>query len=407
MKLNLIIDASGIFYRSLFTIGNYGTKKDEKLLYSEDSKGIFMRKLATDFAALVKSVENVNRVIVCLDSSSWRKKIQIEDGGYKSTRKKDESSIDWNSFFELTQEFTEILGSRGYIISKIKDAEADDLLYLWSRELNSVGESVILVTGDRDLHQVVQTCENGCFTVALDPVAQRRKIYLTKETLENRKIVEPGEVDLFNPDSWNSSAGDILENLIAKNDHQIIDPVEVATKKVLLGDAGDAVPSVVTWIDKKDITKTRSMTETKLNKVLSSLPPLNWKKLKTGEFTDFFTESVNEVMKMNLESSEIQQKIDRNIQLVVLDKAVIPEEIQQNFAMLAERITSSPVHIPREQILEGTQWWSERKTIVPRSYSISFDDIEEDSPFDVKTEEPKITKGISLPKDKGGSSALF
>ena len=59
MKLNLVIDASGIFYRSLFTVGNYGTKKGQRLLESDDSKGVFMRKLATDFAALVKSVESV------------------------------------------------------------------------------------------------------------------------------------------------------------------------------------------------------------------------------------------------------------------------------------------------------------------------------------------------------------
>jgi 5'-3' exonuclease len=384
MKLNLVIDASGIFYRSLFTIGNYGTKKGDKLLESDDSKGVFMRKLATDFAALVKSVENVNRVIVCLDSSSWRKKIIIDDGGYKSTRKKDESTINWNSFFELTAEFVEILASKGYIISKVKDAEADDLLYFWSRELNSVGESVVLVTGDRDLHQVIQSCENGSFTVALDPVAQRRKILLTKETFENRTLAEDtGEVDLFNPDSWNSSSGDILENLIAKNDHLIIDPVEVATKKVILGDAGDAVPGVVTWIDKKDITKTRSMTETKLKKVLETLPPLTWRNLKSGELIEFFTESVNSVMKMAYEPEELQKKIERNVKLVVLDKEIIPAEIYEDFKLLAEAITSSPVNMARDQILEGTAWWSEKKTFVPKGYGMSFDDVEDDSPLKI------------------------
>jgi 5'-3' exonuclease len=403
MKLNLVIDASGIFYRSLFTIGNYGTKKGDKLLASEESKGILMRKLATDFAALVKSVENVNRVIVCLDSSSWRKKILIEDGGYKGTRKKDESTIDWSAFFDLTAEFVEILGSKGYIISKVKDAEADDLLYFWSRELNLNGESVVLVTGDRDLHQVIQSCENGSFTVALDPVAQRRKILLTRETFENRTLTEDtGEVDLFNPDSWSSSSGDILENLIAKNDHLIIDPIEVATKKVLLGDAGDAVPGVITWIDKKDITKTRSMTESKLAKVLSTLPPVTWQILKEGKLVDFFTESVNAVMKMNLDPKEVQKKIERNIKLVVLDKEIIPHEIYEDFKVLADAVTSSPVNMARDQILEGTVWWSEKKTFVPKGYGMNFDDTGEDSPFDI-TGGDKTTSGL------GGknTSALF
>ena len=101
MNLNLVIDASGIFYRSLFTIGSYGSRKNQRLLESEESKGVFMRKLATDFSALIKSVDNVNRVVVCLDSSSWRKQILIADGGYKIGRKKDDSSVDWESFFIL------------------------------------------------------------------------------------------------------------------------------------------------------------------------------------------------------------------------------------------------------------------------------------------------------------------
>lgn len=405
MKLNLVIDASGIFYRSLFTVGNYGMKKGEKLLEGEDSKGVFMRKLATDFAALVKSVENVNRVIVCLDSSSWRKKIQIEEGGYKGTRKKDESTIDWNAFFELTAEFVEILSSKGYIISKVKEAEADDLLYLWSRKLNGLGESVILVTGDRDLHQCIQSSSNGTFTVALDPVAQRRKIILTQETFDSQKIAEAGEVDFFDPDSWNSSPGDILENLIQKNDHLILDPMEVATKKVILGDAGDAVPGVITWIDKKDITKTRSLTESKLLKVRSMLPPITWKNLQNGKMTEFFVESVNSVMKMSFDPIDIQKKIDRNITLVVLEDEIIPAEIQEIFAVSVEEITSSPVNMAREQILEGTRWWSEKKTFIPKGYSVSFDDIEEDSPFDIKPGGEKITSGIKL--TKGNGNALF
>jgi hypothetical protein len=49
MKLNLVIDASGIFYRSLFTVGNFGGAKGEKLLDNKKSQAIFMRKLASDF----------------------------------------------------------------------------------------------------------------------------------------------------------------------------------------------------------------------------------------------------------------------------------------------------------------------------------------------------------------------
>ena len=67
MSLNVNIDASGMFYRSLFTVGNYGVNKNEKLLDSKKSQSIFMRKLATDFASLVRDIDNPTRILVCLD----------------------------------------------------------------------------------------------------------------------------------------------------------------------------------------------------------------------------------------------------------------------------------------------------------------------------------------------------
>lgn len=422
MKLNFIVDISGIFYRSLYTVGNYGTKKGQKLLSSEESKGIFMRKLATDFAALVRSVENVDRVIVCIDSSSWRKKVEIEGGKYKGNRDdKDESIIDWSSFFSLTQEFVEILGQKGYLLSRVKDAEADDLLYLWSRKLNAAGEAVVLITGDKDLHQVVNLHENGSWTVALDPVVQRRKVYLTKETqVSSHEIIEPGEVDFFDPGTWNSSPGDILFTLLDSNDVQVIDPVEVATRKVILGDGGDAVPGIATWKDPKDETKTRSMTDSKMKKVLENFPPLTWRILQSGEHTEALTESLNTVLKQKYTPEDIQSKIDRNVKLVVLDEEIIPSEIQEKFATLFEEVASSPVRLARHVILEGTKWWTEKQTYVPRGYEMSFDATEEKSlsPFDIKTDDTDreaLAKAISdiqprskdTEKDASGPSALF
>lgn len=404
MKLNLVIDASGIFYRSLFTVGNYGTKKGQRLLESDDSKGVFMRKLATDFAALVKSVESVNRVIVCLDSQSWRKKIQIDGGGYKISRKKDESTIDWNSFYEITNEFVEIIQNKGYIISKVKEAEADDLLFLWSRRLNNMGESVVLVTGDRDLHQCIQQHKNGTFTVVLDPVSQRRRIILTQETFDARNT-SAEEYDIFNPDSWNSGVGDILEMLLSKNDNIIINPEDIATKKVILGDAGDSVPGLISWIDKKDVTKTRSMTENKLQKVLSTLSHVSWKNLQNGEMTELFTESVNRVMKMTLRKEDVQAKIDRNVQLVVLTTEIIPADIQKNFEILSADITNSPVNMPRELILEGTKWWNEKKTFVPTAYEIKIDGAEEE----FENLGKPVTSGIKIKRGIEGknTTSLF
>ena len=118
--MNILIDVSGMFYRSLYTT-NYKVPKGKKLLETEESKGIFIRKLAMDFSSMLRDFDTLKRIICCIDSTSWRKSIVIDDGCYKGDRdeKRDVQDVDWTAFYELTDEFLHIIGSRGYILSKI------------------------------------------------------------------------------------------------------------------------------------------------------------------------------------------------------------------------------------------------------------------------------------------------
>jgi 5'-3' exonuclease len=271
MKLNLVIDASSIFYRTLFTVGNYEVKKGEKLLDGRKSQGVFMRKLATDLSAIIRNLEEPSRVIIARDSSSWRKTILIDEGGYKINReegKKEEvTQINWNAFYELTDNFSKILSRKGFIDSKIPGAEGDDLLYLWSVMLNRIGENCILITGDRDMLQTLGKKPNGTWTIALDPVLSRKKISLTQETLEYSH--DNAHTSIFDPSSWSTSS-DILDKLIKTHDINIVHPQKIQTMKVVLGDSGDSVPSVITWRDKKDPTKIRTMTDSTTTKYFSN-----------------------------------------------------------------------------------------------------------------------------------------
>ena len=405
MKLNVVVDISGIFYRSLFTVGNYGLKKGQKLLSTESSQGMFMRKLATDFSALIRSVDNIDRVIICMDSSSWRKQVTIEGGGYKSGREdKDQSTIDWSEFFRLTEEFTNILESKGYVMAKIKDAEADDLLYLWSRKLNQMGESVVMITGDRDLLQVIDLNPNGSWTVCLDPVTARRKVSLS-QAIQNisREEVPVGDVDLFNPETWGSTPGDALFSLLEKNDLQIVDPGRIATKKVLLGDGGDSVPGVVTWLDAKDPTKERTLSENKIEKALANLPSMTWKDLQAGTYIKEITRELSTVSKLTLNAEDLQKKIERNVKLVVLDTYIIPSSIQDKFTELFQQVESSPVNLSRSAILEGTEWWKDTKGPAV-GFSLELGNEEVSSEPIVKSKEDSIALQKAIANINGKNS---
>lgn len=375
MKLNYVIDASGIFYRSLFTIGNYGTNKGEKLLDNRKSQGIFMRKLATDFSSLVRAIDEPGRVIVCMDSSSWRKQIVIDEGGYKSDReeKKDDNGINWKAFYELTDNFCAILGQKGYLISRIPHAEADDLLYFWSEKLNNMGENVLLITGDRDLLQVLKRNPNGTWTIALDPVLNRKKISLTQETLDMKGASTGDTANIFDPSSW-SSAEDVLDKIINTHEINVVIPQRISTMKVVLGDGGDSVPSCVTWVDKKDPTKIRTMTENNYSKILAAAPTLidaTWEDLREGKFAEVIASTMEGLKKIEVDVEKLKENLKRNCQLVILSEKTIPKAIIDNFNNTHKEVPDTIAVTSRDAILNGTEWWSSDKTVfVPKSYDL-------------------------------------
>jgi len=172
--MNLIFDGNYLFYKTLFIFGQYGSK-GEKVLSSDKDQSMFMRKIATDMAHAIRTFGNPTRVVFTIDSRSWRKEVEIEEGGYKSNRDKDESVIDWDTFYKLMNEFGEIIAEKGYIVSREPRAEGDDLMYLWADEFFNNGEDSVIITGDKDMYQVVK-CNNVNFIAVYNPNSKTRKI---------------------------------------------------------------------------------------------------------------------------------------------------------------------------------------------------------------------------------------
>jgi hypothetical protein len=110
--MNLIIDGNYMFYKTLFIFGSY--TKGGRVLESKTDQEMFIRKIATDMSHAIRTFGNPTRVIFTIDSRSWRKEIEIEEGGYKSNREKDETKIDWDSFYKCMNEFGQILKAKGF-----------------------------------------------------------------------------------------------------------------------------------------------------------------------------------------------------------------------------------------------------------------------------------------------------
>ena len=103
--INILIDGNYIFHKTFGVFAGYGSNVDPgKVLKSKSDQSMFIRKIATDLCSSLKMLPIGGRLVFASDSRSWRKDVEIEDGGYKSGRVKDEN-VDWSIFFDLMQAF--------------------------------------------------------------------------------------------------------------------------------------------------------------------------------------------------------------------------------------------------------------------------------------------------------------
>ena len=154
------------------------------------------------FHLMLKSIMLIKRtheakaedVILCLDDRSWRKKYYK---GYKAHRQseKDKTSILFEGFYKNVNTLLDFFGLTKINILQTKDAEADDLLYVVSKILSESNVMCVAVTSDKDLKQILR--------------------------FSNVKMYDPLAKDFIK--DWKP------EDLL---------------KHILIGDAGDGVPSI-------------------------------------------------------------------------------------------------------------------------------------------------------------------
>lgn len=364
----LLLDANFFLYSRLFVLP--GGTVTKPLLSDEKSRGVFMRKLATDFSSEIRKMSSfVNRVVVCKDARSWRKDM-FPDAEYKGTRTKNET-IDWENVFKIFDEFEGYLKKLGIEFIKTEGAEADDLIYAWRSELNSNGENVIIWSGDKDLMQLVcyLPSENS-YTLWYDSVHSKLGVYpgFIKWLESINKNIDT--TDIFSMDKIDPSA-ESLNNFIKNHDLKVIDIFadEFVFHKILTGDKSDNVPAVVTWekTSKTGVTRNYSLSEKMSQKVLEKFK----KELNYGNFiTPYFfnEECINDLVFLIKEvvnrstSKEIQENLNRNIKLMLLNPNTIPQGIQNDMFEQIEKMNQFDHRIDfvkivkMQSILEGTKY---------------------------------------------------
>jgi len=360
---NICIDGNYFFYKTFGVFTGFDKDTDPSKILSEYSqRSTLIRKVATDLCSSLKELPTSGRLIFTMDSRSWRKNVEIEGGGYKSARHKNEE-VDWSSFFDLLREFGNHLEKKGFIFSKVDNSEGDDLVAFWVNKFREIGENTIIISGDQDLHQLIYQDENSWTSVWNSN--SKRNILSVDENWKIPSGVSKRVASVFDMAFTLSSEADRLSVLLKKSQVQKINTKEFIFKKILLGDTGDSVPSV--WEYEKENKKVR-FTEKKVDQLYSFYLESKWANLEFSEiledkeFLQWVSSMVLKISK-DIDSSEKREKVEknylRNVSLMWLNKKVIPSHVTEGCLLEIDRGMALPkksLIFDMVKILEGSDW---------------------------------------------------
>jgi len=362
--INILIDGNYIFHKTFGVFGGYGNKNPMDILGTSNEQSMFIRKISTDLTSSLRSIPTGGRLVFAADSRSWRKDVEIEGGGYKSNRVKDEE-VDWSVFFNLLTSYGDHLEKMGFIFSKVNGAEGDDLLYFWADYLTSKGENCIIISGDKDLHQLARWKQDN-WTIVWN-ANSKNNILSVPKGWEEKWLNKNSEASVFDMGSIMDPDKEKLKEFKKKVDVNEISPGDFVFVKMLVGDKGDAVPGI--W-EVQNGSRIQRVTPKKAEAVLESLQTTKWAKLPFSDLIDddeFLEWTAGYCIRLlkDIDSKENREKaannLRRNYKLMWLDKAVIPSEVISGIIEELKRgisLEKKPITLDRVKIIEGTNWVS-------------------------------------------------
>jgi 5'-3' exonuclease len=360
--INVLLDGNYIFHKTFGVFGGFGAKNPGEILKTKGEQSMFIRKIATDLCSSLKMIPTGGRLVFTSDSKSWRKDVEIEEGGYK-TRVKDEN-VDWSIFFDLMLEFGNQLEKMGFIFSKVDGAEGDDLLYFWADHFNKLGENCIIISGDKDMHQMARSSGDS-WTVVWNSNSKNNIISVPQDWEENW-LNSSGPVSIFEMSTAMSPDKDKMREFLNKVSLEKINPRDFIFNKMLVGDRGDTVPGI--WEVESSPGKVSRVSPKKAEAIMESLTQSKWINspfadlLSDNEFLDWISGYTLRLMK-DVDSKENRDKVSKNLlrnyTLMWLDETVIPSWVTSNVQKEISRgisLPRKPAILDRIKILEGTDW---------------------------------------------------
>lgn len=366
-NVNLLIDGKFLNMRTLNTLGRSGTKHTP-LLSTQSDRDAFFKRMVLDLSFATKVFQSLplGDVVFCIESGSWRKtdsvyskrlksmlvelKKEVSNTGdikeeneiheeiynvekslYKANREKS-GKVDWQSFETMCEELYTVLEKYGLNPKRLPKMEGDDLITLYTEYYLNRGESVIIITNDGDIKQLV--CQHGeSFVGCYSPLSKVKKLSLPTGFEYNESgYVESddplGFIDMGVEDMYKEK--EVMETMFKQEGITVeyIDPVEICFKKIIGGDMSDNIPNVLKGYGKKSVEKLwiRVKSEMEINTINDLI--YNEDLISLCSFELGITKASK---RQSMTQAKIESRIKENMELVILHPSVIPKSVKSYF----------------------------------------------------------------------------
>ena len=321
-KCTLLIDGNWLLISRFFVMTQL-FKENQSEVALESATEDLRDMMARSINIILNRFKEIDNIVVISDGGSWRKQLpvpsQLQSITYKGNRE-EEVGISWDHVFSALNGLTKRCRKLGITTCTQSSIEGDDWAWYWSRRLNAQGTSCIIWSSDHDLMQLVQN-NCGVFTAWYND----NHGLMFHNSLEI-KNPDPDDLDFFmQPVVYNPPLVEELAKHSNKHKVGYIDPNTIITGKVITGDSGDNIKSVVRvvksgrnyGVGEKDwagVAKTLHIHT--IQDLISHKQDIAHELLRLNKFRGY-----------GVSPEQIVEMIDYNVKLVWLNEAVIPETI--------------------------------------------------------------------------------
>lgn len=323
-NLTLVCDMNYVLMSRYSVAGGFEEGSSVEVLTA--AKENLTNMIARSINIMLNRFPVIDNIVLVGDGGSWRKQLpipsQLKEVKYKGNRESKDST-NWHYVFESLRDLMKNAEDVGVTVSQTTSAEGDDWIWYWSRRLNAEGTNVLIWSIDRDLQQLVQKTQDGVFTAWY---SDRGGLCLPEEC----SVEENNDpMDFFmSPPSIDDEIIDALKTC-AGGKIIYVNPADIVIEKVLCGDAGDNIKSVVRF---EKNNKTYRFSEGDLKKYQEhDLPMTTVSDLKESleDIADWIIHS-KKFSPYHFKKDDIIEMLKYNIKLVWLNEETIPWTVIQS-----------------------------------------------------------------------------